>query len=67
MFETLKAREINDRGYFVGVEHPIHYCFEELGSDVSGEFPPNIVSAEFLDSFPIVLRVSIWVFLNFLP
>ena len=66
-FETLKSREINDRGYFVGVEHPIQYCFEEFDSDVSSDLPPNIIAAKFIDPFPIILRVNIWVFLNFFP
>ena len=66
-FETLKSREINDCAYFVGVEHPFHNCVEEFYSDVSSDLPPNIIPAEFLDPFPIILRVGIWVLLNFFP
>jgi hypothetical protein len=41
MLEALKSREIDDMSHFIGTEHPIHCCFEELNSDVSSEFSPD--------------------------
>jgi hypothetical protein len=35
MLEALQFHDINNTGYFVGVEHPIHCRFEELNRDVS--------------------------------
>jgi len=34
MLEALKFREINDTSHFIGTEHPIHRCFQELNRDV---------------------------------
>jgi hypothetical protein len=54
MLETPKFPEINHPCYFVGGEHPIHQCFEELNGDVSSDLPPDVIPAKFLNS----LRVS---------
>ena len=31
MLEALKSFEIDNTCHFIGIEHPIHRCFEELG------------------------------------
>ena len=46
MLETLKFHEINDTSHFIGAEHPIHCCFQELDSDGSSNFSPDVVSTE---------------------
>ena len=56
MLETPEFPEIKHPGYFVGGEHPIHKCFEEFSSDVSGDLPPDILPAKFLDPLRVILR-----------
>jgi hypothetical protein len=33
MLDALQSLDINNTGYFVGTEHPIHCRFEELNGD----------------------------------
>ena len=42
--DALKSLEINDTSHFIGVEHPIDCCFQELDSDVSSNFSLDVVS-----------------------
>jgi hypothetical protein len=65
MLEALKSCEINDASHFIGGEHPIHCCFQELSGNVSSYFSPDIVSTEFLHPLRIVFRVSIRVLLRY--
>jgi len=65
--EALKSLEINDISHFIGVEHPIDCCFQELDSDVSSNFSPDVVSTEFLNPLRIISRVSIRVLLRYFP
>jgi hypothetical protein len=55
MLEALKFREIDDTSHFIGAEHPIHCCFQELDSDVSSNFSPDVVSTEFFNPLRINL------------
>jgi len=65
MLDALQSLEVNDASHFIGTEHPIHCCFEELNGDVSSDFSPDVVSTEFLDPLRIVFRVSIRVFFRY--
>jgi len=67
MLEALKSFEIDNTCHFIGTEHPIHCCFQELNGDVSSNFSPDVVSTEFLNPLRIILRVSISVFLRYFP
>jgi hypothetical protein len=56
MLEAVKFREVNDRGYFVGVEHSLHCRFDEVDGDFPDNFAPNILRAKFLNSLRVILR-----------
>jgi hypothetical protein len=66
MLEAVKFREVNDRGYFVGVEHSLHCRFDEVDGDVIGQFAPDVVAGEFF--YPLTISflflVGYWVNLN---
>jgi hypothetical protein len=67
MLEALKSFEIDNTCHFVGIEHPIHRCFEELNGNVSSDFSPDVVSTESLHPLRIIFRVSLRVLLRYLP
>jgi len=57
MLEALQSLEIDNTCHFIGTEHPIHRCFQELNGNVSSDFSPDVVSTEFLNPLRIVFRV----------
>ena len=65
VLKLFELGEIDDPGHFIGGEHPVHSRLEKCDGDVPSDLPPDIISREYLNSLPVLLRVRVRVLLGF--